>query len=319
MYKTERTMKTILNFQKSLLLMLSMAACFVSNAQFDPNFTQYMFNEAIINPGYAGSRECLSGTMLYRQQWVGLDGAPTTLTGSIHSPIMGGKMGAGINFVNEKIGVSQRTSVSANGAYRLGLKNATLSFGLQLGLVSLSENLSQLNLQNDQQFMMSSGKRTAPNLGFGMFYSTAKWYGGLSIPRMIYNRIDVATGSTEVQNSFNVDYFHYYLTGGGVISVNNMIKVRPNAMLKVVKGAPTQLDLNANVLFNDFIWTGIGYRTGDAVNVMLGAFINKQLRIGYSYDYTLSMLQDYNTGSHEVMIGYDLNFSKDKMISPRYF
>jgi type IX secretion system PorP/SprF family membrane protein len=319
MYKIERTMKTILNFQKSLLLMLSMAACFVSNAQFDPNFTQYMFNEAIINPGYAGSRECLSGTMLYRQQWVGLDGAPTTLTGSIHSPIMGGKMGAGINFVNEKIGVSQRTSVSANGAYRLGLKNATLSFGLQLGLVSLSENLSQLNLQNDQQFMMSSGKRTAPNLGFGMFYSTAKWYGGLSIPRMIYNRIDVATGSTEVQNSFNVDYFHYYLTGGGVISVNNMIKVRPNAMLKVVKGAPTQLDLNANVLFNDFIWTGIGYRTGDAVNVMLGAFINKQLRIGYSYDYTLSMLQDYNTGSHEVMIGYDLNFSKDKMISPRYF
>jgi hypothetical protein len=257
--------------------------------------------------------------MLYRQQWVGLDGAPTTLTGSIHSPLMGGKLGAGINFVNEKIGVSQRTSVSANGAYRLGLKNATLSFGLQLGLVSLSENLSQLNLQNDQQFMMSSGKRTAPNLGFGMYYSTSKWYGGLSIPRMIYNRIDVATGSTEVENSFNVDYFHYFLTGGGVISVNNMIKIRPNAMLKVVKGAPAQLDLNANVLFNDFIWTGVGYRTGDAVNVMLGAFINKQLRIGYSYDYTLSMLQDYNTGSHEIMIGYDLNFTKDKMVSPRYF
>jgi type IX secretion system PorP/SprF family membrane protein len=319
MFKKERTMKTLLNFPKSLMLLLSLATCFVSNAQFDPNFTQYMFNEAIINPGYAGSRECLSGTMLYRQQWVGLDGAPTTLTGSIHSPIMGGKLGAGINFVNEKIGVSQRTSVSANGAYRLSLNNATLSFGLQLGLVSLSENLSQLNLQNDQQFMMSSGKKTAPNLGFGMFYSTAKWYGGLSIPRMIYNRIDVATGSTEVENSFNVGYFHYYLTGGGVITLNNMIKVRPNMMMKIVQGAPAQLDINANVLFKDFIWTGVGYRTGDAVNVMLGAFINKQLRIGYSYDYTLSMLQDYNTGSHEIMLGYDLNFNKDKMVSPRYF
>jgi type IX secretion system PorP/SprF family membrane protein len=319
MFKKERTMKTLLNFPKSLMLLLSLATCFVSNAQFDPNFTQYMFNEAIINPGYAGSRECLSGTMLYRQQWVGLDGAPTTLTGSIHSPIMGGKLGAGINFVNEKIGVSQRTSVSANGAYRLGLNNATLSFGLQLGLVSLSENLSQLNLQNDQQFMMSSGKKTAPNLGFGMFYSTAKWYGGLSIPRMIYNRIDVATGSTEVENSFNVGYFHYYLTGGGVITLNNIIKVRPNMMMKIVQGAPAQLDINANVLFKDFIWTGVGYRTGDAVNVMLGAFINKQLRIGYSYDYTLSMLQDYNTGSHEIMLGYDLNFTKDKMVSPRYF
>jgi type IX secretion system PorP/SprF family membrane protein len=319
MYKKERTMKINMNYPKSLLLILSMAACFVSNAQFDPNFTQYMFNEAIINPGYAGSRECLSGTMLYRQQWVGLDGAPTTLTGSLHSPIMGGKLGAGLNFVNEKIGVSQRTAVSANGAYRLGLKNATLSFGLQLGLVSLSENLSQLNLQNDQQFMISSGKKTAPNLGFGMYYSTAKWYGGLSIPRMIYNRIDVASGSTEVDNSFNVDYFHYYLTGGGVIAVNNMIKVRPNAMMKVVKGAPAQLDVNANVLFNDMIWAGVGYRTGDAMNLLIGAFINKQLRIGYSYDYTLSALQDYNTGSHEIMIGYDLNFTKDKMVSPRYF
>jgi type IX secretion system PorP/SprF family membrane protein len=319
MYQKERTMKKIMNFNKSLLIVFSMATCFVSNAQFDPNFTQYMFNEAIINPGYAGSRECLSSTLLYRQQWVGLDGAPTTITGSVHSPLMNGQLGAGINFTNEKIGVSQRTAVSANGAYRLGLKSGTLSFGLQLGLVSISENLSQLNLQNDQQFMMNSGKRAAPNLGFGMYYSTNKWYGGISIPRMVYNRVDVSSGSTEVQNSFNVDYFHYYLTGGGVISVNNLIKVRPNAMLKVVKGAPAQLDLNANVLFNDMIWAGLGYRTGDAVNLLIGAFINKQLRIGYSYDYTLSMLQDYNTGSHEIMIGYDLNFSKDKLVSPRYF
>lgn len=308
-----------MNFPKSLLLIAGLAACFVSNAQFDPNFTQYMFNEAIINPGYVGSRECLSGTMLYRQQWVGLDGAPTTLTGSVHSPLMGGKLGAGINFVNEKIGVSQRTAVSANGAYRLALKSGTLSFGLQLGLVSLSENLSQLNLQSDQQFMVSSGKKTAPNLGFGMYYSTNKWYGGISIPRMIYNRIDVASGSTELQNSFNVDYFHYYITGGGVINLSNTIKLRPNAMMKVVKGAPAQLDVNANLLFNDMIWAGLGYRTGDAMNLMLGAFINKQLRIGYSYDYTLSALQDYNTGSHEIMLGYDLNFNKDKVVSPRYF
>jgi type IX secretion system PorP/SprF family membrane protein len=319
MYIKERKMKNIMNFPKSLLLIAGMAACFVSNAQFDPNFTQYMFNEAVINPGYVGSRECLSGTMLYRQQWVGLDGAPTTLTGSVHSPLMGGKLGAGINFVNEKIGVSQRTAVSANGAYRLGLKSGTLSFGLQLGLVSLSENLSQLNLQSDQQFMVSSGKKTAPNLGFGMYYSTNKWYGGISIPRMIYNRIDVASGSTELQNSFNVDYFHYYITGGGVVNLSNAIKLRPNAMMKVVKGAPAQLDINANLLFNDMIWAGLGYRTGDAMNLMLGAFINKQLRIGYSYDYTLSALQDYNTGSHEIMIGYDLNFNKDKVVSPRYF
>lgn len=107
-------------------------------AQFDPMYTQYMFNELVINPAYAGSRECLSGTALYRQQWVGLDGAPTTLTGSVHAPLMQQKIGVGLTFANDKIGVSQRTSVTINGAYRIKLEAAHLSFGLQLGLVSLS-------------------------------------------------------------------------------------------------------------------------------------------------------------------------------------
>jgi type IX secretion system PorP/SprF family membrane protein len=290
-----------------------------ASAQFDPMYTQYMFNELVINPAYAGSRECLSGTALYRQQWAGLDGAPTTLTGSVHAPLMQQKLGAGITFTNDKIGVSQRTSVTLNGAYRLKLNAANLSFGLQLGLVSLSENLTSLNLTEDQQFAANTGKRVAPNFGFGMFYTTSNWYAGLSIPRMLQNRLDVSTGSTEVKNKLNISDFHYMVTGGGVIPITETIKLRPNAMLKIVSGAPIQADINANVLFNDFIWAGLGFRSGDAVNMMVGAFITKQLRLGYAYDYTLSALQDYNTGSHEIMLGYDLNYSKDKVATPRYF
>jgi type IX secretion system PorP/SprF family membrane protein len=288
-------------------------------AQFDPMYTQYMFNELVINPAYAGSRECLSGTALYRQQWVGLDGAPTTLTGSVHAPLMQQKLGAGLTFTNDKIGVSQRTSVTVNGAYRLKLEAAHLSFGLQLGLVSLSENLTSLNLTEDQQFAANTGKKTAPNFGFGMFYSASNWYAGLSIPRMLQNRLDVSTGSTEVKNKLNVQDFHYMVNGGVVIPITETIKIRPNAMLKIVSGAPIQADINANALFSDFIWAGLGFRSGDAINMMVGAYITKQLRLGYAYDYTLSALQDFNSGSHEIMLGYDLNYSKDKVVTPRYF
>ncbi len=289
------------------------------NAQFDPMYTQYMFNELVINPAYAGSRECLSSTALYRQQWVGLDGAPSTLTGSVHSPLMQQKLGAGLTFTNDKIGVSQRTSVTLNGAYRLKLDAAYLSFGLQLGLVSLSENLASLNLTEDQQFMANTGKRTAPNFGFGMYYSTSNWYAGISIPRMLQNHLDVSSGSTAVKNKMNLDDFHYMITGGAVFSLTESIKLRPNAMIKLVSGAPLQADINANVLFSDCIWAGLGLRSGDAVNMMVGAYITKQLRLGYAYDYTLSALQEYNSGSHEIMLGYDLNFSKDKVVTPRYF
>jgi type IX secretion system PorP/SprF family membrane protein len=288
-------------------------------AQFDPLYTQYMFNELVINPAYAGSRECLSGTALYRQQWVGLDGAPTTITGSFHAPLMQQKLGAGLTFTNDKIGVSQRTSVTANGAYRIKINAATLSFGLQFGLVSLSENLASLNLTEDQQFAANTGKRTAPNFGFGMFYATSNWYAGLSIPRMLQNRLDVSSGSTAVQNKMNIANFHYMITGGAVLNVTETIKIRPNVMMKVVSGAPIQADINANALFNDFIWAGLGLRSGDAINMMVGAYLTKQLRLGYAYDYSLSSLQDYNSGSHEIMLGYDLNYSKDKVATPRYF
>jgi|JI9StandDraft_2_1071091.scaffolds.fasta_scaffold18362_2 type IX secretion system PorP/SprF family membrane protein len=312
-------MKKSQSMKKYLAILIALFSVATTKAQFDAMFTQYMFNELVINPAYAGSRECLSATALYRQQWVGLDGAPTTITGSIHAPLMQQKLGVGLSFLNESIGVSRRTGVNLNGAYRIKMDANTLSFGLQLGMVSLSENLAQLNLQNDQQFMINSGKKTAPNFGFGAFYTAPKWYVGLSIPRMLKNRLDVSNGTGEVQNTLALDDFHYFITAGSVISIAPSVKLRPNVMLKAVSGAPMQIDLSANALFNEFIWAGLAYRSGDALSLLLGANITKQIRLGYSYDYTLSALQEFNTGSHEIMLGYDFNYSKDKVVTPRYF
>ncbi len=306
-------------FQWCLIAMVGCLPALKSAAQFDPMFTQYMFNELFINPAYAGSRECLSVTGLIREQWVGLDGAPSTQTLSIHAPVFNQKMGIGLSLLNEGIGVNKRTGVNFNGSYRIKMNESWLSFGVQAGVVSLSEDLMKLNLTTDNQFMASSRRMMAPNVGFGAYYNAPKWYVGLSVPRMIQNRLSNSSGSTVVDNKINPDDFHYYLTGGSIHTLSPSVTLRPNVMVKAVSGAPVELDVSANLLFNDFIWAGLAYRTGDAASIFLGAYLTKQLRFGYSYDYTLSALQDFNTGSHELMLGYDFNYDKTKIITPRHF
>jgi type IX secretion system PorP/SprF family membrane protein len=312
-------MKSIPMNKIALISAFMLCVIWDTKAQFDPMYTQYMFNEVAINPGYAGSRECLSATALYRHQWVGLDGAPVTITGTVHAPFANQKMGAGITFMNDKIGVTQRTHIGLNGAYSLKLGEGNLRLGLQFGLTTLSQNLAELNLQFDQQFLLNTGKRSAPNFGFGAYYSQSNWYAGLSIPRMMKNSLDVSTGSTEVSNKVQPSDFHYYLTAGGVVNLNSFLKMRPNVMVKAVSGAPMQADVNVNFLFADRIWAGAGYRTGDAITLNIGAYVNPQIRIGYAYDDTMSPLQAYNSGTHEIMLGYDLNFVKDRVVNPRYF
>lgn len=306
-------------FQWCLIAMVGCLPSLKSIAQFDPMFTQYMFNELFINPAYAGSRECLSVTGLVREQWIGLDGAPSTQTLSIHAPVLNQKMGIGLSLLNEGIGVSKRTGVNFNASYRIKMKESWLSFGVQAGVVSLSEDLMKLNLSTDNQFMINARRMMAPNVGFGAYYMAPKWYVGLSVPRMIQNRLSTSSGSAVVDNTFNPEDFHYYLTGGSVHKLSQVITLRPNVMVKAVSGAPVELDLSANLLFNDLIWAGLAYRTGDAASIFIGAYLTQQLRFGYAYDYTLSGLQDFNTGSHELMLGYDFNYNKEKITTPRHF
>ena len=305
--------------QSIAAVLLLTAGAIPSFAQFDPQFTQYMFNELYINPAYAGSRDNLSGTMLWREQWVGLSGAPSTGTLTVHAPFANKKIGAGLSVMTESIGVSKRTALSVAGAYRIPMDKNTLAFGLQLGLVNLSEDLMSLNLTSDNQFQVNTGNVTAPNVGAGIYYTTPKWYAGLSIPRMLQNRIDVSAGEAKVENRLNAKDLHYFITAGSVFGISPSVKLRPNLMMKAVSGAPLQLDLSCNALVNDFIWGGLGYRTGDAISALLGVQITKQLRLGYAYDFTTSALQDFNSGSHEFMLGFDFGFDKEKVVTPRYF
>lgn len=290
-------------------------------AQNQPMFTQYMFNEVYINPAYAGSRDNLSVTALRRMQWVGIDGAPTTNTLTAHAPIMGKRIGVGLTVVNDQIAVTKQTGVYASGAYRLPMPKGTLSFGLQLGLLSHIERLADVSTSTagDDQFIANTDRVLVPNFGFGTFYKSENWYAGLSIPRMMENNVTASASATDVKNKVRLGSWHYFLTGGLVKSINSNMRVRPNAMIKIAGGAPVEVDLSCDVVFHDKIWAGLAYRTGDAASLLLGGWITPQLRIGYSYDYTLSALQRFNSGSHEIMLGYDFSFKADKLMTPRFF
>jgi type IX secretion system PorP/SprF family membrane protein len=312
----------IKNTPRYLALTVGLVSTALSaSSQFEPMFSQYMFNELFINPGYAGSRDALSIVALHRDQWVGLDGAPKTQTLSLHAPIAHNKMGVGFAIINERIGVTRQTGFYGNGAYRIPMKKGTLSLGIQLGFLSHQERLTEVHtdIAGDNQFIINSDRVMLPNFGFGAYYQREKFYAGISIPRLMENKVNINNGETNVHNRVNINAWHYFITIGGVKDINGALKIRPSILVKNVAGAPVELDLSANLIFHDVIWAGLGYRTGDAASVIVGANITPQIRFGYSYDYTLSALQKFNSGSHEIMLGYDLRFIKDKITTPRYF
>jgi type IX secretion system PorP/SprF family membrane protein len=310
------------------VVVLSLVASIRANAQYEPLFTQYMFNETFINPAYVGSREDIAATLLYRNQWVGMEGAPKTQTFSVHAPLYKRRLGMGLAVMNETIGVSHQLGIYGNVAYRLLFPNSVLSFGLQGGFINDEEKYSELITitQGDNQFANDVRKLFIPNAGFGIYYYKDKFYAGLSVPRLFENRIVPSFSNNEtlptgmiVKNTGNLKTWHYYLTTGCVFDLDEDLKFKPSIMVKAVQHAPVEMDVTVNFLSKDFLWMGFSYRTGDAIAALIGMQISKQFRIGYSYDYTLSKLQKYNGGSHELTLGYDFSFDKKKVISSRYF
>jgi type IX secretion system PorP/SprF family membrane protein len=292
-----------------------------ANAQFEPQFTQYMFNEMFINPAYAGSRDFISLTADYRNQWVGIDGAPETQTISGHAPLANKKIGVGLSLLNEKIGVTHDMAAFANYAYRLQVTNdAVLAMGLQGGIINHQQKLLEIHTQDqgDASFSSNTPNLILPNMGFGFYYSTRKYYAGLSVPRMLENKVDVMANDM-VSNNMNFSYWHYYLMGGYVYDLSEDMKLKPTFMLKAVSGAPLEADLGIHMLLKETLWFGASYRTKDSWAAIMQFQINKQLRLGYSYDYTTTELKQFNTGTHEITIGYDFSFDKNKIITPRYF
>jgi type IX secretion system PorP/SprF family membrane protein len=310
---------------QNILIALGLLVGIYCTAQQYPQFTQYMYNHSIINPAYATASEgTINFGALYRTQWVGLEGAPKTGSFFAHTPI-NEKMEVGISFVNDNIGdVVTENNIFVDYAYILRLNETSkLSLGLKGGFTFFKTNFTDFSLQSgnastDVAFNENISK-TFPNVGLGTFYFTDTYYVGLSIPNLLTSKhIETENGiaSTGVQD------IHFFLTGGYVFDISQNLKFKPAFMTKAVKGAPLSIDLTANVLINNRIEAGLGYRIDDAVTGLVNFKVIPELRIGYAYDYTTTNLGDFNSGSHEIMILFDLDFLNIKKgfdRSPRFF
>jgi len=290
-------------------------------AQFEPMFTQYMFNETFINPAYVGSHENPAATLLYRNQWVGINGAPVTQTFTFHAPVADRRLGLGISAMNENIGVTHQLTAKVNAAYRLLFPNSALSFGLQGEFTNQEIKYTELNTitPGDNQFLSDQERHFRPNAGFGMYYYNDKFYAGISVPRVLENILDPSGKEHDSRTNKGFQYWHYYFATGVVLELNEDLKMKPSLMMKAVQNAPVEMDIDANFMIKDFLWLGCGFRTGDALSAMIGFQLTKQMRFGYSYDFTVSKLQRYNSGSHEFTLSYEFRTDKNKVISTRYF
>lgn len=294
-----------------------------AQAQQDPHYTQYMYNMNVMNPAYAGSKENLAVGLLYRAQWVDIEGAPKTGTLSVHSPA-GKNVGLGLSAITDKIGPVDETNVYGDFSYTLNLGGEhRLALGIKAGAtfhkVGLFSDIGNGHVPdiNDPAFRENSSN-TFFNIGTGFFYYTQKYYLALSVPNMLKSKhLDIRNDGREYQ--FGSETQHYFLTGGYVFDLSENTKFKPSFMLKSAFNAPTSLDASANMMFFDRFEIGATYRLDDSFGGMVNYAVTPNIRIGYAYDRIISDLKVSTQSSHEIMLLFDLNFPKKVSVSPRYF
>lgn len=300
-----------------ILSVLSFFTIFSLEAQQDAQYTHYTNNMNVLNPAYAGSRGTLSIGLLGRTQWVGFKDAPKTFTGSIHAPV-GNRTGLGLSVISDAIGPIKEQNVFADFSYTIPVSDsAKLAFGLKGGVSIMNANLSELVLPETSPLMDPSFEndlnKIFPNFGMGMYLYSNKYYLGLSIPNFLSSlHFDQSIGDAS-------EVMHGFITAGYVFDLTDRLKFKPATLLKIAKGAPMSFDISGSFLINERIELGINYRLKDSIDGLFLINATKDFRIGYAYDHTLSSFGEFNSGSHEVILLWDIIKSTDDVKSPRFF
>ncbi len=317
-----------MNYKKSLFVtVLTMFLFMVGlHAQQDAQYTQYMYNTMSVNPAYAGSRGQLSIAALYRSQWVGLNGAPKTQTINLHSPIRNSRLGYGISIINDNIGdgVVQETQFDALVSYTIEVSmDAKLSFGLKAGGNLLNLDFTGLNNFDSENVEGENiDNKFSPNFGVGVYYHTDKFYAGISAPNLIETQhFDNSQRDANSVQFLATERMNFYFITGYVFDLNHNFKFKPALLTKVVGGAPLQLDASASFLYNDVFSFGAAYRWDAAFSAMVGVQLSNQIMIGLAYDRETTELggTQFNDGTFEVFLRYELVRKFNRMISPRFF
>ncbi len=299
----------------TVIILGLIAPQFSANAQQDPQFTQYYFNPLTINSGYAGTRDAMSINLALREQWLGIDGRPRTQSLSVHTPIGTSNVSLGASVIADQHGPVKSTYTNLDVAYAVKVtENSKLSFGLKSGLHFYRANLSGLETKNDVSFQQNVRSSALPNFGVSAYWYATNHFIGLSAPRLIENNFYVLENSLEAP----LEKRHLFLTAGKVFTLSPTLKLKPTFLVKYVEAAPVSMDISVNLLIQEKLWVGTFLRFKDAVGMMVSYQINDNIRLGYSYDKTISQFSG-NGGSHEILINYDLKLEREKSLSPRYF
>ncbi len=304
--------------QLTLVLLFSVTS--FTYAQQDAQYTQYMYNTVSVNPAYAGSRGHLSIAALYRNQWLGLDGAPETQTLNLHTPMGYRGVGLGISIVNDKIGPTSETYFDVDFSYTIQTSfDAKLSFGLKASAHMLDIRYSELDefeIDPQLQSQQDIQNKFSPNIGAGVYYHTERFYTGLSVPRLLET-----THFDESSISTATEQINLYFITGYVWDLNPFLKFKPTLLTKAVQGAPIQVDLSANFMFNEKFIGGIAYRWDAAFSGLFGFRVSDEMFIGLAYDRETTDLgaATFNDGSFEVILRYDFIKNIGNLKSPRFF
>ncbi len=309
--------------KRIILILLGVVALMSEGkAQQDALYSQYMFNPFAINPAYAGSRSSMSGILLARKQWAGIDGAPTTGSFALHSPFKGKNFALGFNAVMDKIGPASNSGALVTYAYHLKMGPGKLSLGLRGGIYStrLDNSLLVFSDGSDSKNTGEVYQKTVPTFDFGGYYYTNKFYVGVSANHLLASGTYNIDSTTSVLNGgngggsqlFNTYDRHLSLATGLAIVVNPDVVLKPSLLVKYVHGAPINVDINFSVLLNKVFWLGASVRSSKAIVGILEYNITDFVRVGYSYDFSFGAIRSYTTGSHELFLGFDVSVAKKK-------
>jgi type IX secretion system PorP/SprF family membrane protein len=290
--------------------------------QQDSQFTQYMYNTININPAYAGSRDVLSVFGLHRNQWVGLDGAPVTNTFAFHSPLNYKNLGMGMSIMNDRIGPSDENSVSVDLSYTVPTSSRyKLALGLKATAHFLNVDFTRLNIYNPGDVLAQNNidNRFSPNVGAGIYFYSDDTYFGLSVPNFLETQHFDRGQPSFSQSSVASERMHYYFIMGKVFDISPEVVFKPAMLSKIIEGAPLQMDVSANFLFNQNFTLGIAYRWNAAASMLAGFQVTSNWFIGYAYDMETTRLASYNAGSHEFFLRYEFNKKSNRVINPRFF
>lgn len=312
----------------ALLLFLMSLACFALGQQ-QQMYTQFMYNKMALNPAYAGNETYLSANLLYRDQWSGFPGAPKAQVLTVSLPRLGKRVGLGVNFEHQTIGITEKLTYELMYAYKFFLGEGTLSMGMNISGRKYIQDYTDSRLFAIQDITLDPSvpaivqTKNLINAGFGVYFNTNKFYLGASLPRMIRSDLDF-----DDNKFFSTEVRHFLLMTGGTFIVNNDFRLTPQMMFRAAENSPWGLDLNLSGTWKDKYSAGMTYRTGGArgdfgesLDFIVAAQVSERIMVGFAYDATLSRIRAIDNGSLEMILSYNLIPRKIKtiMVNPRYF